>query len=529
MAMTPEDIEIVSSWKQGSPRITKLDASLTHLIRDDRPFLPIRHVRSGKLSVRHQSEQMAKMSKEELAKYGLEGNWYKLFPMPPKQISQERSFGHVTIELNQGLDISCYLIPAKLLSVEQVIWMVRDIEAEMDAVPLWALEGSSPLRPYVKHTNLVDNRPFYTELIDESTSEYKGAIHLSGQSREEIGPRMIRMLPTPEEGLRAAWAKRRSHQLKHCIRDLNSDLRDIDSRLSDPRRNHDRESLMQAHNECTNSLKRAQILVRRLNTLISHSPCFSLQLTPEMQRDYRLRRLLRAFQPRTHEVWQFTHGERSTLPPTRLPDIFEVWVAVMLVQWLTRMGFSKKRMARKSIRSRGTLISAEWELQLQNVTAKVQYEPDPPCVDHVPPLNERSTSALQWAGAAPDLGSQLYSVDQSSAPDFIIQVSGPNGSAMAIGDATLADPDHTNPRSSKMQKLSHYRSTIGWSTPPTVTTCHLKGAFVVYPGTEKDWHLLADAAARQDCQLICAHPTEKDKDVPQRFSEMVSALISAVS
>jgi hypothetical protein len=256
-----------------------------------------------------------------------------------------------------------------------------------------------------------------------------------------------------------------------------------------------------------------------LSTLVSPGPT--------LQRDYRLRCLLRAFCPPQSETLSALEAIRSQYPPVLLNRLWELWGAVWIASGLRRLGFT----GRMTTKDTQVFRSCHWRLQKEGITIELDYEPDPILVEHsrLPAAHERMMPALEWAAKHQALSPErpFLAMETRSSPDYILRVTTPRERVLLVGDACLASPEHHGRGEEKLgakpYTVEHYRRTIGWSLDGAMVRCHPMGAFVLFPAPAHKWSTFEQLPGVRDCTILCASP--KDHAVAtDRLRHLLSAV-----
>jgi hypothetical protein len=101
-------------------------------------------------------------------------------------------------------------------------------------------------------------------------------------------------------------------------------------------------------------------------------------LSPHMQRDHRLRRLLHAFAPTSRERWAEVTGEAlSSSPPLKAADVFEYWcTAVLAFAARTRGWTLESKTGRQDRPDGGVPVSHRSAFRSDDARFTIWFQPD---------------------------------------------------------------------------------------------------------------------------------------------------------
>jgi hypothetical protein len=405
--------------------------------------------------------------------------------------------------------------------------MSRDIEKIFKSFQVWSGDNNK-MRAYVTSDEYSAFITHITTLIKYVKEELLAAQALSRSPYEEMHPNKLSFVILPENNLVTSWGVKRHNELVAMESKLKVNAAELIDRSP--------EGILPLRlQELNTSLDRNQLLrdeissiVAQLTYYIKNSPG-PIELSPAMQRDYRLRKLLHAFAPPQKENLTFEKNILSTLPPILLPNLFEIWCSVVLVRWFEVLGFQVSLSCPFKDEASGQLVGSFGEMKFEDVIVTLNYEAQPRRLRGIPRNSERSETALEWAGRTQCANDELFGIVNQCTPDFIIKITGPKGFALAVGDATLADPEYTNDAGTKENKLNSYRYGLGWRIEEEVIACHAKGLFLMYPGPHDQWSNLEKKLSEYDCYLFSPVASNEFTAPPESFRHMIHSLISSVS
>jgi len=455
-------------------------------------------------------------------------------------VSEERRFGYyeATVTGSWQGRLRCYLWPAKLFDRAQLSQMIRDIANAFGRPVVWE-QTDVPVRAYV--TTTPGGSLEMRTLMDSVRAELRAVeqlhrMRMLGNQETSSGWGEDLWLPgadTPEERLVALWALRRLQHLTICRQWLDRTCARYTDALREYAGNEAKEKEHQdGLKRAGEELVQAGILAARVRGIADQYSGIraGFELVPSMQRDSRLRRLLAAFAPATQE-WIAEHkAQLSTLPPLKAPAIFELWGAVKLVDSLRSLGWSigpPELPCAPEDWGQSSDDNCWWVGSKEDERIRLDFGPRPRCVDiaAIPALHERIDDARNWAARQlPADFSGLFSLG-SRTPDYALRWWTEGGrAAVAIGDASLADPEHQ--KGKKLEKVVTYRQGVAWRFSETrVVPCAPAGIFLLLPGPAKRWpDTVHSSAAQRDCYLLCPTPAASFTDFTTRVESLLQSM-----
>ena len=250
--------------------------------------------------------------------------------------------------------------------------------------------------------------------------------------------------------------------------------------------------------------------------------------SPLLQRDHRLRLLLRVFAPSASEAIAESDSSRSSYPPLVLNQLWELWGIVWIARQFRLLGFD----GLCSVEAVETVTRCAWRLNRGDVTVELDFEAEPVLVryDRLPPLHERKVPALEWAARHQQLDQDLpfLGLEMKCSPDYLIRVTRPAGKTLLVGDACLSSPLHHgtggDKLGSKPYTVERYRRTIAWASGDQIVRCHPMGGFVLFPPPSQAWHEFTTLPGASDCMLLCPNPTD-DTEATRRFGILLEGVV----
>lgn len=498
------------------------DPEIWYMVRDDHPYLDIR---TSGLGVRAPRGPNIKMLPDTCD----EGCQWQRWDLS-EELSRKRRFGEVTVKLNLPRDcaLRCYVVPVALLTYRDVITMVEDVEAELGMAAAWDLVADQPNRSWSRPLSQ-SRSSTPAELLDEVDLEIGAAGSIRRNPFTELAPASRQGTPLPENAIVSQWAMRRLSQL--------SDLEDCLSKsLATAKRRQALHNPEKRQNRSDAEVVRLIAIIARSNESRSLLATFIRELelgtqiyaSPLLQRDHRLRLLLRAFAPSTSEAIAESHSARSSYPPLVLNHLWELWGIVWIARQLRSLGFDGLCV----VEAVETVTRCTWRLARGALAVELDFEAEPVLVeyDRMPPLHERKVPALEWAALHQQLDQDrpFLGMEMKCSPDYLIRVTTPAGKTLLVGDACLSSPLHHggsgDKLGSKPYTVERYRRTIAWASGDQVIRCHPMGGFVLFPPPSEAWHEFTTLPGASDCMLLCPSPGENN-EAGRRLEIFLEAVI----
>lgn len=521
--MTATIIEAVRVWDgDGTSTEHPWDPETWYLVRDDQPYLDIRTSGMGVQAPRGPNIM-------KLPDACGEGSQWQRWDLS-EELSRKRRFGEVSVKLNlpRNGSLQCYVIPAALLNFRDVITMVEDVEAETGFAAAWDLVEERLDRSWSRPRNQPRSSP-PTEILAKVNEEMGAANSIRRDPFMELAPASRQGTPLAENAIVSQWAMRRSSQLRNLEERLSASLKAEKSRqaLHNPEKRQERIDMEVARLDALldSSNKSRTILTRFVSELELGTHIYP---SPLLQRDQRLRLLLRAFSPNPSEAIAESASTRSSYPPLVLNRLWELWGIVWIARQLRSLGFD----GLCSIEAVETVTRCAWRLTRGDITVELDFEADPVLVDydHLPPLQERKVPVLEWAACHQKLDEDrpFLGLEMKCSPDYLIRVTAPGEKTLLVGDACLSSPLHHggggDKLGSKPYAVERYRRTIAWATGDQVVRCHPMGGFVLFPPPSEAWHEFTTLPGASDCMLLCPSPGD-DTEASRRFKILLEAVV----
>ncbi|OKO72136.1 hypothetical protein AC628_26895 [Bradyrhizobium sp. NAS96.2] len=494
-----------------------------YLIRDDAPYLDV-------LIRGHRAQAESKAKLELLDDPAPEGARWQRWDLEA-ELAYNRRLGEVSLALKvpKGCTLRCYIIPTLLLGYRDVIAMVEDIELELGITAAWDMVTERPERTWSRRAE-GGQTIAPSELVGLVIEELPAALSIRRDPFAELGPHARRGVPLAENAIISHWAVRRHSQLLEAATLVTTELSLL--RLKGTRSNSEgRQKKLDEEierlvalefklTELSRSLTRLRDEVELMTVLVHPGPLF--------QRDYRLRRLLRAFAPRISESFSAIESSRSHFPPVFLNSLWALWGAVWLAKEFRRLGFTGACYAQAT----DVVSSCSWRFQRDDIVVELDYEPGPVFIDYqeLPPAHDRTVPALEWAARNQELDPDrpFLGSEPRCAPDYIIRITTAHTKCLVVGDACLASPKHhgkgQDKTSTKPYTVERYRRTLGWATGDLVVRCHPMGGFVVFPPPAAAWQDLQQIPGASDCTLLCPGP-QQDPEASRRLENMLLMVV----
>jgi hypothetical protein len=536
MAIARTTIEIIRvTASDGSTAEFPWSPDTWYLVRDDRPFLdilvrgfPIQAAQTDTLDRSDPDEEESTTSKERalvpLEEAAAEGMQWQRWNLEA-DLARRRRLGELTLPLKvpKGLTLRCYVIPARLLDLSDVLAMVGHIEEEVGIHPAWDMVAKRPERAWSR--TRAGRASTAIELVHLVEEELIVARLIRRRPFQEIGLATRRATPLPENAIVSHWASRRHQHLTVASELMAADVAHSRGQLSHLKAPARRANLITELDRLKKLEERLSELRVQVASLVSQSELTTLlSPAPSFQRDHKLRRLLRAFAPPPAESLSPVEATRSQYPPVLLNGLWELWGAIWLAMQLRRMGF----VGAASTRGDDALRSCSWSFQRDSVRIDLDYEPDPVLLDHanLPPAHARAVPALEWGAEHQTLDEEkpLLGTELRCSPDYTLRISTPTDRILIVGDACLASPEHHGKGRTKPETVEHYRRTIGWVVNGRVVRCHPMGSFVIFPPPASAWAAFEATQGVRDCTLLCPSPTGREVET-ERLANLLRAVL----
>ncbi|MFT8814027.1 hypothetical protein [Acetobacter fabarum] len=537
--------EIVSVRWHGTNTVTDAapwNPQEWYLVPDDHPYLDI--------LTRGNHAQIAGKNPDKKLLTTLKGEDTVVQDQPARwqrwnfeaDLGYKRRFGRISLRLKVPKDcvLQAYVIPAKLLNFRDIEIMIGDIREMLGIDVSWERGPGDRGKAWARTAHGTRSATSH-DLIDHVGQELKAARSIRQTPFTELTSPTATQFMLVENALVSHWAVRRSTLISKRISKIKNEIavyENINSRGSPngrrERTNQAIDTLRKHESELKNLRLRLRHLIapRELNIAIYSSPL--------LQRDYRLRLLLRAFGTTGSQAYSDTEAQLSHYPPVVLNDLWELWGAVWLVRELEKLGFS----GTWSHRGVDTVVSCCWRLNKGEISLDLDYEARPALVDHdrLPPISERNVPTMEWAALNQHFDEECpyLGLEARCSPDYLIRISCPGQKILIVGDACLASPEHhakmsecvdnnlsndeIAPSKAKPLTVEHYRRTIAWIDRHEVVRCHPLGGFVLFPPTAEKWSAFAKLPGASDCTLLCPRPGV-DPEASGRFKHFLSSIV----
>lgn len=469
-------------------------------------------------------------------------HWWKWFPIAEDDadIGRLRRYGYYQARLHQPvqLGLQCYVWPRRFCDAASYQAMLRAIEDEFGRPIEWE-RTDVPIRTSVLPRA---GQPTDAELVQTIGSEL-AAVH----ALERTGALAQLAEPAddspPEARLVRMWAWRRLADLVGLRARLAAVVSAHEAASTDSNQKRAHRRRVRAGTARDDHTAATAVLAQVSRLAVRHGDSSGFLLSPAMQRDHRLRRLVRAFAPATREHWApVLTRSVSTHPPLKASEVFELWGVARIVRALGVLGWvvTARRYGGAAIGGTSTAVERHGvELARHGLRLDLEFNPG---IEHVgcadaPPMHVRQQPLLEWAHANLVASDGLFATADLT-PDYAMRMWSADGRpmALAIGDATLSDPRHVadpeapNERGrTKADKLITYRERIGWRAGGRLLRCLPACTFMILPGPASRWQ---DVGALQeaDCVALCPDPAVAlDSDLEQRLEGLLDAMRSAAS
>lgn len=426
-------------------------------------------------------------------------------------LSADRRFAMLRLKFTvpKGIELLLVVVPRKLLLAGDVLAMVTDIAEEFG----WFSAADAKRNGRWTGLDRFFGPGIVTtdgDLIQRIEEELVAARALRRYPYSAAEPLQRFDDPVPiEDALVTRWAQTRCRQLRQLLPGLDAARERAEQCLKGTIPDKRRTSLEGAkndHEQLRAKILRLQQDLRSLQDQREFST--PLSLGPAMQRDWRLRRLLRAFAKPHVELPRLAWANPTSEPPS-LNQLFELWCATMIVRKLRELGFVGSLTAPWV---GATATGCSWELVRTGLRVRVDFEVDSKLADleQLRVRTERSVTVLQAAvdQVCAEVDDARYvALSNECSPDYILRIDERGSPFLLIGDATLADLPYLLKKGAqrKDDKVEDYlRNIAAVGESGSVVRGHQLGGFVLVPGAQEDWSTFAKPAS--DVAVIALHP-----------------------
>lgn len=448
-------------------------------------------------------------------------DWFEC-ALPIHEIANERCYGTRSLRINLPVaELNLYLLPARFFDEAAWLRMLDDIRSEMGYLP-WVAETQHRVFVDLEPDRRFDVPHLLVEDVRQEVAYARSLLREPGFLAREQDTDY-----SPESLLLPLWARRRLNDLSRLLEAEQASaerlVEEVQRRAALGADNSRVEAVSaerNRHQARSVELRAGILAVRGLMREVEQLPLVGPVLTPMMQFDHRLRRLLRAFRFRPEE--KLAHGSTpkpfSGLQPLAAPKVFELWSVVWCIHVLRSNGW---QVDRPHIEGPVDFFVADsrarWTATKADLTAWIDWNAQPKSVevDTCLPVDQRNprlsafeASLHEAIGFAQPDGCWV-SWRNPLTPDILIRVqTGSSATFSAIGvlDPTLADPERGE-KSKKPEKVASYLQKLAWLTPSgTLIRCLPLGGAAVVPGPRSQWADHEESAAVVDCRLVCPIP-----------------------
>ena len=526
MAIEQECIEVVRVLDADGVSVEHpWDPNSWYLVRDDQPYLDFL-IRGPKAQAVKSEADHIDVKIKDLPDQSEAGTQWQRWDFEA-EVARHRRLGEICLALKvpRSCVLRCYIIPTKLLSFRDVVAMVEEIEEELGIEAAWDMLAGRRDRSWSQTAGGArSNVP--AELIKHVEEELQLARWIRRAPFEELASPSPRDALLAENALVSHWATRRHAQ----VRDLSETVSHV---LTAQEAHSRRGNPATRQTNIDNEVKRLREIMGRLTGLkgnLAHlitndelaTPIYP---SPLLQRDHRLRRLLRVFAPPSAQSLSETESAQSHYPPMFLNDLWELWGAVWLARQLRRLGFS----GLSSMERVEAVNRCSWRLVKGAITVDMDFEAEPALVEYerLPPVYARTVSTMEWVARNQDLDEErpYFGLEARCSPDYLIRVTTPARKALIVGDACLASPMHHGKKQDKSdtkpRTVEKYRRTIGWSAEGEMIGCHPLGGFVLFPPPIEEWKDYEGLPAASDCTILCPQPGG-ESDAGYRLEQLLA-------
>jgi hypothetical protein len=501
-----------------------LVAGHLYSVWDDRPYLLVGFEDQADAQL---SERCAQSQHLEPHKPGEHGpcprgseRWWLLCPLAASRnsIGYERRYGRVDVEFTAPISASfaCVVHPRKYFTPATFRRMLDEIRDHYG----WSIEWDASEHPVHSGTFAVGGEEDDAQLLTSVRQELQGArqwLRMFGSGTQASAALV------PEARLVAAWHVRR-------MKVLRTQTQRQEAFLASAAMGHGGRSIsVRRRNEVREQFEASRALLYELMGFTEGQPLASgpFALSPHMQRDHRLRRLLHAFAPTSRERWAEVTGEAlSSSPPLKAADVFEYWcTAVLAFAARTRGWTLESKTGRQDRPDGGVPVSHRSAFRSDDARFTIWFQPDIASTSPsgLQSMDVRMRQGIDVAAAQSGIADGLVAYGDET-PDFALLLElGDGRRAFAIGDAALSDPDRRG-GGDKVERMIRYRDRVAWRVGGKTLRCHPGATFVMLPGAQETWDR---ALANTPCDsiVLCADPAaDPDLAVAGRFAALMELL-----
>jgi hypothetical protein len=519
----------------GVSKVLPWDPHTWYLVRDDYPVLEF--LTRGEQAFALQSEPGRRGASIQAipapAEVGMQ--WHKWDFTA--EVARHRRLGEITFELGvpQGCVLRCYVIPTKLLSYRDIVVMVEEIREELGIDAAWDTQADRSDKSWSQDIGGT-RTSVPSELIRLVEDELHAALAIRRTPFEELAVPSLRDSLLAENALVSHWAARRSEHLRDMAAAVQKRLESLRERCRRGNSENRQQNIDAELIERDKSLQRLNDLRIGLSHLISGSELATpIYPSPLLQRDHKVRLLLRVFAPPSAQAVSEQESVLSHFPPIFLNDLWELWGAVWLAKEFRRLGFTGFAVVDRV----ETIDRCSWRFEKDGFSIEFDYEAEPALIDYsrVPPAHERTVSTMEWAARNQELDEQrpYLAMELRSSPDYLVRITTPAKKALMVGDACLASPDSHGVKlarngtekpekpGSKAHTVALYQRSIGWAAEDEMVECHPLGGFVLFPPPAASWHDHERLLGATDCTLLCPRPGG-DREATRRLQRLLKCI-----
>lgn len=484
-------------------------------VSDDKAVIEIRCSGSA-------APQLEASGKEGVGQFETAGEgWWRL-DLGKQHLAENRRLGRLVLRFKvpKATELRLYVIPERLLRPVDVQRMVTQVEAEIRRPVTWRradpLNGAAWSAPQ----GSVDVIP--GERLDRVVQELTTALQVRRHPFVEPAWRY----ELPENAIVSHWATRRLRDLSRWREDVLSSLRVVTARIIERKSAGREQELRTAQAALSLLLLRTEGLRGRVGGMVREWDLgLPIPTGPLVQRDHRLRRLLRAFVPEQSLRLCEAPADLSTYPPVLLNHLFELWGAVWIVGVLREEGFEGAAECWGGDQVRGVT----WRLTRGDDRVTLYFEPEPVLLDlaQTPPAHERQLPAVQWAAEQLRLDAErsFYSSRTQHTPDYILSIESAGRRVLLVGDASLADPQYQEGR--KLKTVAQYAESIWWRPEPGVhVPVNALGGFVLLPGPHKHWTELEQTDKARDVTVLAPEVDGAESTANNRLRALILRFVA---
>lgn len=443
-----------------------------------------------------------------------------------KPTDSHLAYGARSYRFNDHQTLAIQLRPSKYFDELHWCRMHEQIKQAL-GFPPWALEPGEGSSVELQLDQSFGDARAPQQFITDLDREIAAAESLLRRPYHAVEDLQTDIESGPEYQLLPVWAYRRTSDVAAYLPTMITTRERLqDSKRRAPNKSREEKDLhgrAKRYTGVERQLTRRQSKLRGIISRVRHLPRVVPQLTPAMQYDHRLRRLLKALRRRPDErLAEIATQQLSSHQPARAPDLFEAWCAVWCIRMLEDHGWQVERIRTSAQVFEKAVLDVTWHATKADLELYFDWSVAPTVVAVQPPVpvDQRDTLLTtverfgQTLSAADDFEGGWIVWPERREPDFLLRMRHGSGAwVVGVGDPTLAFSGAKS-KNKKPQKISSYVQQLFWlNAAGQPHRCDPLGGFAMFPGPRSAWgQRHENNAAKNDCWLVCPRPGVLDPD-----------------